>query len=86
MQTKRARFKAYKALKKGGKTAEAKEEETTYSVAKHVAKHATWLAKSVEEKEEFVTISPDGDGISVSRNWWTAKTRTLLCTQWFWWA
>ena len=44
IQDKRARFKAYNALKKKGKTAEAKEAKTAYIDAKRVAKRAVWLA------------------------------------------
>ena len=43
--------------------AEAKEVKTEYFDAKRMAKHADWLAKSEAEKEEFATISPDGDGV-----------------------
>ena len=57
------RFKGYKTLKKGGKMAEAKEAETSYKSAKHVAKHAVWLPKSEAETEEFATVSPDGEGV-----------------------
>ena len=60
---KRARFKAYSALKKGGMTAEVKGAKTAYIDTKHVAKHAVWLAKSEAEKEVFGTIFPDGDGV-----------------------
>ena len=63
IQEKRAWFKAGKALKKGGKTAEAKEADTGFNDTKHVAKHAVWLAKSEAEKEEFPILSPDGDGV-----------------------
>ena len=47
-----ARFKIYSALKKGDITAEAKEAKK----------------ESEAEKEEFNTVSPYGDGISVSPN------------------
>ena len=63
IQEKRAWFKAYKTLKKGGRMAEAKEVETTYNNAKHMVNHAIWLAKSEAEKGEFATQSPDGDGV-----------------------
>ena len=63
VQEKRACFKVYNALKKEGKTAEAKEAKTAYMDAKRVAKHAVWLAKSEAEKEEFATVSPDGDNV-----------------------
>ena len=63
IQEKRAQFKDYKALKKGGKMAEAKEAETTYNDAKCVAKHPVWLQRLEAEKEEFATVSPDGDGV-----------------------
>ena len=63
IQEKHAGFKAYKALKKGGRVTEAKEAETTYKNAKCVSKHAIWLAKSKAEKEEFAPVSPDGDGV-----------------------
>ena len=43
--------------------AEAKEAKTEYFDAKRMAKHADWLAKSEAEKEEFATVSPDGDGV-----------------------
>ena len=43
--------------------AEAKGAKSAYIDAKHVAKHAVWLAKSEAEKEEFTTVSPDGDGV-----------------------
>ena len=58
-----AQFKAYKALKKGDKTAEAKHAETAYNDAKRMAKHAAWLAKSGAEKDKFATVSPDGAGV-----------------------
>ena len=60
---KRARFKAYNTLKKGGKTDEAKEAEAAYRDAKRVAKRVVWLAKSEAVKEEFATVSPNGDGV-----------------------
>ena len=41
----------------------AKEAETVYKNPKHLAKHAVWLAKSEAEKEEFATVSLDGDGV-----------------------
>ena len=63
IREKRARFKAYSALKKGGMTAKVKRAKTAYIDTKHVAKHAVWLAKSEAEKEVFATIFPDGDGI-----------------------
>ena len=62
-QEKRARLNAYKALKKGDRIAEAKEAETAYKNAKHMAKHIVWLAKSEAEKEEFARVSPNGDGV-----------------------
>ena len=40
IQEKRARFKAYSALREGGMKAEAKRAKTAYIDAKHVAKHA----------------------------------------------
>ena len=52
-----------RALKKGGMTPEAKRAKSVYTDAKRVAKHAVWLAKSEVEKEECVTVSPDGDGV-----------------------
>ena len=61
IQEKRARFKAYKALKKGDKM--AKETKTTYKNAKHVSNLADWLAKSEAEKEEFAIVSPEDDGV-----------------------
>ena len=54
------------------------ERKTACIDAKRMAKHAVWLAKSKAEKEEFATVSPDGDGISVSPNRWTAEIRALL--------
>ena len=36
--------------------AEAEETKTAYIDAKHVTKHAIWLAKSEVEKEEFATV------------------------------
>ena len=63
VQGKRAWFNAYKARKKGDKTAEAKQAEAAYIDAKRMAKHAIWLAKSEAEKEEFATVSQEGDGI-----------------------
>ena len=68
VQKKRARFKVYCALKKeekkkGGKTAEAKEAKTAYKDAKRVAKRVVWLAKFKAEKEEFATVSPNGEGV-----------------------
>ena len=58
IQEKCAQLKAYKALKKRGKTAEDKEAEITY---KRMAKQGIWLAKSEAEKEEFDIISPDNE-------------------------
>ena len=63
IREKRARFKAYSALKKGRMTAEGKGAITAYIDTKHVAKHAVWLAKSEAEKEVFAAIFPDGDGV-----------------------
>ena len=63
IQVKHAWFKASNAPKKGGMMVEAKGANTIYINAKHVAKHAVWLAKSEAEKEEFATVSPDGDGV-----------------------
>ena len=63
IQEKCARFKAYSVLMKGDMTAEAKGAKTAYIDAKHVAKHAVWLAKSEAEKEVFATIFPEGDGV-----------------------
>ena len=57
IQKKHVRFKVYKALRKGGKMAEAKEAKTAYIDTKHVAKHTVWLARSEAEKEEFATVS-----------------------------
>ena len=37
--------------------------KTAYIDAKRMAEHAFWLAKSEAEKEEFTTVSPDGDGV-----------------------
>ena len=31
--------------------------------AKRMAKHMVWLAKSKAEKEEFATLSPNGNGV-----------------------
>ena len=39
IQEKCTQFKAYKALKKGGKMPEVKEAEIAYIDAKHLAKH-----------------------------------------------
>ena len=63
VQEKRARFKTYKVLEKKGKLTEAKEAKAAYMDAKRVAKRAVYLAKSVAEKEEFATVSPNGDGV-----------------------
>ena len=63
IQGKHARFKAYKALKKGGRTAEVKEAETAHNDAKCVAKHTIWQAKFEAEKEEFAQVSTDGDDV-----------------------
>ena len=60
-QEKCARFKAYNAVRKGGKMTE--ETITAYIDTKSVAKHAVWLAKSEAEKEQFATASPDGNGV-----------------------
>ena len=60
---KRARYKIYNTLKKQGKTAETNAAKATYNAAKRVAKHVVWLAKSEAEKEEFATVSPNGDGV-----------------------
>ena len=62
IQEKHAWFKVYSALKKAGMTAEAEKAKTVYIDAKCMAKHAVWLAKCEAEKEEFTTVSPDGDG------------------------
>ena len=61
LQKKRAWFKSYRALDKGNMVADAKRIKTVYIDAKHVAEHAVWLGKSAAEKEEFATVSPDGD-------------------------
>ena len=63
IRDKRARFKAYIALKKRGLTAEVKGAKTAYIDTKHESKHAAWLAKSEAKKEVFATIFPDGDGV-----------------------
>ena len=60
---KRARFKAYNTLKKQGKTAESTAAWEAYTAAKRVAKHVVWLAKSEAEKEEFATVTPNGEGV-----------------------
>ena len=65
---KHAWFKVYSALNKGGMMAEAEETKTAYIDAKHVTKHAIWLAKSEVEKEEFATVWWNGDGV-----FWIAK-------------
>ena len=65
-------FKAYKALKKEGKMAEAKEAETAYKNTKCMAKHAIWLAKSEADNTQMVMV------LSILPNRWTAHTRTLL--------
>ena len=70
--------RAYKDLKKVGKTAEAKEAEIAYNDAKHMAKHAVWPAKSEAEEEEFVIVSLDIAGVFYIANRWTTQTRTLL--------
>ena len=62
-KTKWSWFKVYSALKKGGMTAEAKGAKTACTDARHVTKHTVWLAKSEVEKEEFATVSPNGDGV-----------------------
>ena len=43
--------------------AEAKEAETTYNDSKHVAKYTVCLATPEAEKQEFATVSPNGDGV-----------------------
>ena len=63
MQGKCAWFKAYKALQKRGKMAEANEAEIAYNDAKHMTKHTIWLAKSETEKGEFATVSLYNDGV-----------------------
>ena len=63
IREKRARFKAYSALKKEGMTAEVKGAKTAYIDTKHVAKRAVRLAKSEAEKDVFATIFSDGDGV-----------------------
>ena len=63
IREKRARFKAYSALKKGGMTAEVKGAKTAYIDTKHVAKHVVWLAKSEAEKEVFARIFPECNGV-----------------------
>ena len=45
----------WEAWGQGGKSA--------YIDAKCMAKHTIWLAKSEAEKEEFATVTPDGDGV-----------------------
>ena len=89
IQKKRARFKAYSALKKGGMTAEAKRTKPVYIDAKRMAKRAVWLAKFEAEIEEFATVSPDGDDVfCIAKQmdhtpeccWWELRT------QWCWWA
>ena len=62
-QGKLAGFKAYKALKKGGRAAEVKEAETAHNDAKCVTKHTIWQAKFEAEKEEFAQVSTDGDDV-----------------------
>ena len=49
-QEKHAWFKAYYAVKEGGKMAEAKEGNTAYIDAKYMAKHAIGLTKSEADK------------------------------------
>ena len=56
IREKRARFKAYNALKKESMSAEAKQAKTAYIDAKRLAKRAVWLAKSEAEKEVFATV------------------------------
>ena len=55
-QKKCARFKAGNTLEKWGSATEAEVAVTTYNDAKHVAKHAVWLASSMY-------INPDPQSI-----------------------
>ena len=63
IREKRARFKAYSGLMKGGMKVEAKGAKTAYIDAKHMAKDAVWLANPEAKKEVFTTIFSDGDGV-----------------------
>ena len=37
--------------------------KTAHIDARRVPKYAAWMGKSEAEKEEFTTISPNGDGV-----------------------
>ncbi len=63
VREKRARFRAYNALKEAGKEIEAKAAMMAYADAKRVAKHVVWLAKPEAENEVLANISPTGDGV-----------------------
>ena len=54
--------------------AEAMEAKTANIDGMRVAKQAVWMVKSWAQKEEFATVSPDGDDVSISQNRWTAQT------------
>ena len=60
---KRARFKAYNALRKQGNTSAAMKARSEYHAAKRFAKREVWRAKSEAEAETFKDIDPHGAAI-----------------------
>ena len=63
IQEKRNCYKVYKSLSERDNMVEAKKAKMNYINAKRRSKHAVYLAKSAAEKEEFATVSPNGDGV-----------------------
>ena len=65
VETKRARFKTFNALKKQGlaESATGIEAKAAYNEAKRLSKQVVWLAKSEAEKEVFSEVKTNGDGI-----------------------
>ena len=53
--------------------------KTAYIDAKHMAKHAVWLAKSEVEKEEFTVVSPDGDGVFCIAKQMDCRKQDITC-------
>ena len=60
IQVVHAWFKTYSAL--GGEATEAKQAKIPHIDAKCMVKYGIWLAKSEAAKQEFATVSLDGDG------------------------
>ena len=63
VQDRWAWFKIFNSQKKWSKVAETQEAEIAYNDAKHMLKHAFWLAKSEAEKEKYPTVLQDRDGV-----------------------